>query len=397
MKKRGLLFLFVFGLLACGQLAGPPPTPFFSQAVELDCLADSPTCPELVIAGDQFSGESFQGFADGTMRYEEVSGRIWFAYSWPTVHRLANGRGVPGVDIHLAYSEDNGQSWSYYGPLWLSEPAHNPENNEAGYTDHEVANLLVVTDPAGVRWFGVRLDYFLPENGGFNRRPQSSFRLVISQADSAPALAQSPTATLGSHYTAAGWQIDSDLSTLAPQLSNCDMWNEPALYFEQETLYLIVRCLVFGNQHSQSSLVVFATQPTENVQEWVWRYVGELAGQEEATQLGAEGLTQIDLTQSIDGQLLAIVTPDQWRSELNDFVHYGCYVLEVASIEPPQLARDEHGVLKVRAIVTASDQLPLGPAACTYDPASRTGLIIGRRIKAQGMMTAWLHQTGLNP
>jgi len=45
---------------------------------------------------------------------------------------------------------------------------------------------------------------------------------------------------------------------------------------------------------------------------------------------------------------------------------------DLASIDPPVLARGLGGHLKVRCVVTASDQVSLGPGASGYDPASAT-------------------------
>jgi hypothetical protein len=128
----------------------------------------------------------------------------------------------------------------------------------------------------------------------------------------------------------------------------------------------------------------------------LWRFVGTLAGENEARDLGAPGLTQIDLTHGTDGQLLLIATPDDFSTSLMDFVHYGCRAVEVASIDPPRLARDGNGKLKVRAVVKAPDT-PIGPGACAYEPASETGILLVRREKGKGFMTASISKTGLRP
>jgi hypothetical protein len=379
----------------------------------IDCTAASVRCAELVIAGDSaarlLAGQPspFRGFADPSIRRDPVTGRLWMAYSWPNVHvagagRLSRSRTItPGVDIHLASSDDAGRTWRFQGSLWSSErDSDRGGNSEAGYTDHEVANLLPRRTREGVVWYGVRLDYFLPENGGFSRRPPSSFRVVVMQAGSPDALRSAPGQVLGSAVTAAGWGVDVNLSLLSPQVRDCGLWNEPALYVRGDNLYLALRCLRFDGKRprvADSDIVVFATQPTGNVGRWRWRYVGRLAGGAEARELGGTGVTQIDLAHSVDGQLLLIATPDDWSDRLQDFVHHGCTILEVESIDPPKLARDDSGRLKVRAVVTASDQKPLGPGACAYDPASTTGVLLVRRDKERGSMTASIHRTALKP
>lgn len=325
------------------------------------------------------------------------------AYSWPNVHVVEDNPRVPGVDTHLAYSDDGGSTWQFSGVLWASEPDVNRGGNgEPGFTDHEVPNILPRQTANGVIWYGIRLDYFIPNDGGFSRRPLDSFRLEIMQASSPTELATAPTATLGSALTASAWEVDFDLSSLSGDLARCAFWNEPALYYLNDQLYLAVRCLAIDMRTgrpevSQSDIVVFATQPGDEVLAWKWRYVGVLAGHEDAQKLGANGLTQIDLAVGIDGQLLAILTPDDWDATLQDFVHLGCYLVEVGSIDPPALARDSTGDLRIRGVITASDQAPLGPGACAYDPASATGVILVRRTKATGTLVASMHQTMIRP
>jgi hypothetical protein len=51
----------------------------------------------------------------------------------------------------------------------------------------------------------------------------------------------------------------------------------------------------------------------------------------------------------------------------------------------------------VRAVTTASDQDRIGPAACSYEPDSATGVIIGRREKSPGFMSIFMHSTGIHP
>ena len=308
---------------------------------------------------------------------------------------------MPGVDIHLARSADGGESWSSRGTLWASEPdTDRGGDGQRGYTSHEVSNLFARQTKDGVVWYGARLDYFLPENGGFRRRPPGSLRIAVMQAESPEELDAAPMQVLGSAATARGWGVDVYLSSLSPEVRDCGIWNEPALAARDDTLYLALRCLRYTGRQprvANSDIVVFATEPEGVVRDWRWRYVGRLAGGAEARELGGVGLTQIELSHGEDGHLLLITSPDDWNEQLQDFVHYGCRVIEVASLDPPKLARDEEGRLKVRASITASDQNPLGPGACGHDPASATGVVLVRRHKSEGGMTASMHSTGVKP
>ena len=397
-------------LVACGGSGGDGGDAGIQPTVpqEFDCPAGSVDCPELVIDGDspdELPGGSlseFHGFADPTIRKDPDSDRIWMAYSWPNVH-VVGLRHVPGVDTHLAYSDDGGLTWQFHSELWLSEAAQDLSGSmEDGYIDHEVPNLLPRITASGTIWYGVRLNYFVSNAGGYQTRKGSSFRLGIMQADSPPELAGADAAVLGSAYTHPNWGVDTYLAALHPDVYPCDLWNEPALYWHIDELYLVAHCLGYDEATllptvAENDLVVFATTAAGHVTDWVWRYVGKLAGHEEALELGGVGLTQVDIVQDWSGQWLAAVTPEDWSDTEDDFIHYGCRVVEIENMAAPYFSRDRYGDHKVRAVITASDQDRIGPAACSYDPDSDTGVLIGRRYKSPGFMSIFIHTTGIHP
>lgn len=385
-------------------------------AMDFDCT--EPACPAIEIAGDTAStlpngDESpFSGFADPSIRRDPATGVLWMTYSWPGMrgasevgrrsHVRRNLR--PAVEIHLATSLDDGQHWRFAGEMWKSERTISPDG-EPGHLEHEVANILPVRTPAGVIWYGARLQYFLPDEGGFRKRPVSSFRILIGSASAPAGLADSPVARLGSMKTDARWGMDVNLAALAPQTRHCLLWNEPALYHDGTELFLTLSCMAFRGptpDMKRNELMVFATSATGSPAQWRWRYAGVLAGAREARELGGERLTQADLFNGRDGQLLAVVTPDTWQS--GDFVHHGCRVVEVErSGGSLKLARDAQGRLKLRASIVASDAGGAGTAACGYEPSSQTGVIMTKRIKENGSpsharsLTATLHRTGVHP
>jgi hypothetical protein len=341
------------------------------------------------------------------------------AYSWPSIRvdtdkrrgLFRRGAGNPQVDIHLAYSDDQGKSWRLSKTLWSPTPFRAPDG-ESGHMSHEVANLLPVRENGTTVWYGARLDYFLPDDGGFRKRPPQSFRILLGRAKQPGDLTFAPTVSLGSTATDAAWGVDVNLAALAPDTRHCMLWNEPALYHDGEELFLSLSCMAFRGKTpdmEHNDLVVFATKPIGEPKHWNWRFAGKLAGASEARELGGERLTQIDLAVSRDGKLLAIVTPDTWDTAADDFVHQGCRAVEVdRSGRSLRLARHPDGRLKVRAKITASDAGAAGTAACTYDPASDTGIIIGKRTKTgvglghardmtKAEMHGDLHASGVHP
>jgi len=371
-------------------------------------------CPPLVIDGDAPAvlpdgrPSPLQGYADPTIRRDPGTGWLWMAYSWPGV-AIRRGRPTPFVETHLAASDDGGTRWRYQGVLWAPTPSHSPAGT-AGHTSHEVPALLPVETPAGTVWYGASLEYFIPEGGGFQQRPASSFRARLVRADSISGLKDAPGLILGSAVTDPAWGVDVNLAALAPELRRCAIWQEHALHSADGQLFLAMVCMAFTGKTpdmERNAIVVFATRPEGAPRTWKWQYTGELAGAVEARELGAQRLTQIDLARSRDGKLLAIMTPDDWSADRHDFVHKGCVAVEVESLAPARLARDVSGRLKVRAVITVSDAGPAGSAACTYDPASATGIVIGKRTKtsatmggatgADGQLTVFPHQTRVHP
>lgn len=393
-------------------------------AAEKDCA--EPACPAITIIGDKEAtlpnGEPspFRGFADATIRRDPESGRLWLAYSWPSVRMDKDKRrglfrrqssSSPQVDIHLAYSEDQGRTWRLDKTLWSPTPTRAPSGEE-GHMSHEVANLLPVREEGRWVWYGARLDYFLPDDGGFRKRPPQSFRILIGRASSPGELARAPTAALGSMATDPAWGMDVNLAQLSPETRHCMLWNEPAMFHDGEELFLALSCMAFRGKTpdiERNDLVVFAARPQGSPSRWQWRYAGKLAGAREAKDLGGERLTQIDLARSKGGPLMAVMTPDVWDADADDFVHRGCVAVEVENAgRSLRLARDSSGRLKVAARITASDAGASGTAACTYDPASETGIILGKRNKigvglghardrTKAQMYGELHSTGVHP
>ena len=375
-------------------------------AVTFDCTAAA--CPELTVLGDSLatlpngSLSSFRGFADPTMRKDPTSNTLWMAYSWPHLNVVAGSKKpIAGVETHLAYSNDNGVTWKYQGQLWPSNAMIDLGNNTgAGFMEHEVPNLLPVDRNGTVTWYGVRLDYFVPNNGGYASRPPQSFQLKIMQASTPAGLANASGQVLGSMATAKGWGANVNLAALSSKTSDCELWNEPALYYQNNLLYLSTRCLAYrGRQmdEADSDFEIYSTAAQGSISNWQWKYVGNLTNASIASQLGHIGTTQLDLANGTDGKLLAILSPEDYNPSIKDYVHYGCVALEVASIDPPSLAHNSSGNLIVRAQITASDEGTSGSAACTYEPSSKTGIVLVRRQKTSTEFTTSLNETKVRP
>ena len=375
-----------------------------TAAINDDCVAAN--CPQIVIQGDSPAKlpngqiSPFSGMADPSMRKDLTSNRIWLAYSWPNIHVVGQKQDVTSVDAHLAYSDDSGKTWNYDMALWPSNATTDKGGtNAAGYMSHETPNLLPVQNGNSENWYGVRLAYFVPDSG-IKSRPVNSFQLNIMEASSPEALANAPMQTLGSSVTSAGWGVNVNLASLSPAVKKCDIWNEPALYWQDNTLYLSTFCQTYSGKTidaSQSDFEIFSTPAQGAVQNWKWSYVGELTNGSIAEELGQPGTTQMDIARGSKGQLLAILSPYHYDASAKDNAHTGCDAVEISSINPPTFAHDSSGKLIVDAAITASDQGELGPAACTYDPASVTGMLMTKRVKSSSQFISTVNVTGVRP
>jgi hypothetical protein len=265
------------------------------------------------------------------------------------------------------------------------------ETGATGFLNSEVVSLAPDdTSPAG-GWYSVRLHYFTDGSP-----KATSFTLRVGSAPSPELLATAEEAVLGSVATHPYFQPDLDLTSLSRELQRCT-WNDPALLMRQGTLYLATQCMVYRGleeQPDEQFIAVFATNPDGRPRSWTWRYLGKLAGHEEAQELGGEMLQQTDLAVGRDGALLAIVSAARPSTPLS--THFGCRAVEIASVDPPRLARDAAGRLRVRASVTVTDQPPFGPGACGYDAQSATGILIVRRT-VQPELVVTLNASRLRP
>jgi hypothetical protein len=374
--------------------------------LSVDCVPGAIGCAPLAIQGDgpfllpNGQPAPFSGFADPCLRRDPQSGTLWLTYSWPN-SKTSGTYSVPCVDTHLASSTDGGSTFTFQGPLWPATPISNPSSpGQAGFQDHEVSNLVPVAENGATTWYAVRMDYFVPAAAGYAGRPGDSFLLKVFKASSPAALATAPFGTLGCAYTNPAWAVDQNLAALSPDLQDVSFWTEPALYSANGTLYLVLQGLVYsGGQPvaSRCRVHVFATQPSGLPSSLRWTYKGLLSGADEATVLGGQILSQVEVARGADGKLLMIATPTDWSSSAQDYVHKGCAVVELSSIDPPVLARDTSGQLIRRVALTASDLPPLGGAASCYDPASDTGLLYTRRFLTSAEFKVEIWKTGLRP
>jgi hypothetical protein len=389
----------MLAILACSNAYAQP-----LRNSEIDCSPPSRHCPLVPIAGDSASStRSFSGFADPAVVADPITpDRLWLAYSFleGKPARGANGRpvGVPHVSTHLARSDNAGASWRFERVLWDSELAEDPERRgPPSYFGSETPSLAVVQQGGRTAWFSVRLSYFLEAATAYEPRYVTGWTMRVARAmgPSPAALASAPETVLGVSTTAAAYGANVDLNTLSPQLGDCAMWNNPVVAIESARLHLMAECLVFNGAEidlDRTRMVVLSTEADGQPEAWRWRYDGVLADRALAQAVGGERLVSATIVRGADGALLFISTPQIGSGMIGK----GCVVMELDSLAPPRVRRDATGVPVLRARQTSRADRRFRTGACTYHPASATGMITVAADTRRGLRSA-LRATGMRP
>ena len=371
-----------------------------TQTVLFDC--PDTVCEELLVTGDPYQvNPDFYGYADPSIRKDPESNEIWLSYSFPH-YKMLDGSPVPSVSIHLAKSTNGGTVWNFVKKLFEPVEMVNPaEPAQEGFLDHETINLIPVRQDTETFWCAARLNYFIPREGGFSARPNNSFHITVLKANTVVDLTAGDSTIIGGSLTHSGW--NEDVKLIPPDLStDFFFWNEPSLYYDEvlNRLYLVMVAFVYNGPTplmSKNDVYVYATAPDGNPSGWNWVYKGKLIDSAIANELGGERITQTDIAVGVDGKLLLIGTPDDWNSDKMDFNHKGCKVVEIKSLEIPELERDNQGKLRVRVSISASDANDLGSGASAYDHNSATGILFTKRVKTDMSLTANIRKTYLKP
>jgi len=353
------------------------------------------------IAGDlpATTPGNFRGFADAGISRDPLTGKFWLAYSWPHIIQGKDPEGktvyMAAVSTHLANSDD-GKNFTFVREVWPSVPAVDPEKSgETGIISSETPSIVPMQSGGTITWYSARLRYFLEPRTGYHPKYATSWTVRIGAASSPDRLADAEEVTLGVSQTSSAYNPAVQLDKLAGlPVTRCAMLNNPTLFAEDGTLYLIVECLAFRGTTldvAHSTLQEFYTTPVGDPSSWVWKHAGVLADASLARQLGQDTIQQPDVSLASDGTPILIITPAH-EDPANPVgtTGDGCVALELASLNPPELKRDCNGNAVVRARINGQY------IACTHTPSSATGIIAGH-VENNNAGPWTLHASGLRP
>ncbi|HTR52758.1 MAG TPA: hypothetical protein VMJ10_18720 [Kofleriaceae bacterium] len=363
----------------------------------IDCTTQS--CSPLSITNDPPSTNSgtFAGLLDPSVAHDPaVSGQLWLAYSW--AHTVAgtdlqnNPIEMGVIETHLAASSNSGASFGDPAVLWPAVPTLDPEGSgQMGMMNSETPSIATITSGSTTTWYGAHLVYFQQAEQGYNPKYGTSWTIHVAAASSPAALGSAAATVLGVSTTAAVYAPNARLDVLAElPITQCSVLNNPTLFTQDGTLYLIVECIAVtgsdGIDAAHSTIQVFATTPSGAPTSWTWRHAGVLADHSLAIQLDADTIQQPDVSLARDGTPILIVSPATLDAGPGGAaVPLGCAVFDIASIDPPMLARDCADRFVMRSELTGS-----GWGLCTHDAAMTGGIITAKAPLSWSLATSGL-------
>ena len=389
-------------------------------------------CTALTIQGDPIAAGGFHGYADPSLRKDPNASLFNLGYSWA---RTVAADGTHVVELHLASSSNSGTSFTEVGTLWPTTTVVNTTGTSyylgTNYTSHEVIDLIPIPGSGAAAgqttWVQAHEEYLVkPQAGIYDQRDQTLVVSVSAVNETTPAtpgttllgLYTAPEARLGAVSVDANRNVTQRLSGLSTALAKCATFGQPALWYQGGVLYLALECgqnatLGYDPAHELSHYL-FTTTPTgANATQWTWAYAGELATPAQAAKLGTqEGtaysfFTEPEFVQGRSGQLYFMMTPSVFAPQTaqQPVIQYGCRTVPVTALSATgiTLATDATtGVLAYTSKITEADLytgVNEGPAACTYDPASNLGIVIGRKYENDPALGFDIFPvaTGVNP
>jgi len=402
MFRVAALFFFLLCLSACGGSSGsnvvppvvPPPA---AGPITFHCSKDA-SCPEVLIIGAPHSvvnnaPDPFRGYGDPSLEYDATTGTLWLAYSWLNTQVSEVGPPVVfdlGIRTQLARSDDNGASFTFVRDVNDMQMEAHPDTGEMGWSTHEVSTL--VKEPAGT-WQVLWLKYFNPFGTVVGIDERQEFLYWRTTAATPDSLGDNSVVWGKFAATSASWGAPIDFNAI-PELADCILQTEPALFAFSGETYLATSCLVVDATGRRTDLerIELLRQTAAG-----YDYVGTILDGQDAADLGVDTIEQADISIARDGSILLIVTSIILGA---DPAHQGCTVFSFEDFATASIARDTNGVAIPRAVIIA-DGNSLGPGLCTYDANSDTGvLLVITTVNGSGAATDVefsLRATGVHP
>jgi hypothetical protein len=411
-----------------------------TTANTVDCSVNSATCANTFTGGyttansqlatDPIAAGLFHGYADPSIRKDPNANVTYYAYSWAKT--LSDGTHV--VDLHLAESTNLGASFTEVGTLYQSVQTTQTQSTAYSSVDDsstETVDLIPIpltgSSAGQTLWVQAHQSYLVAPQGGIYDQLNATNLISVTAVQVATpgtpgatllGLGTAPEARLGAAGTDASRNITQSLYGLSTSTTKCANWGQPTLWYQSPTLYLALECTEFtgtgqvdGNELAH---FLYSTTPTgTDASKWVWAYSGEFATPAQAIKLGATTaenqsysfFTEPEFVSGKSGQLYVLLTPGVFNTSptaTQPVIQYGCRTVPVTSLSTSGITLDTDATTGAPVVTSKLTENDLysgvneGPAACTYDPATVNGIIIGRKFENDPTYGFYLYPVNSN-
>lgn len=336
-----------------------------------------------------FPGVGSHGIGDPSLAQDSTTSRVWMTYSavdpsptWPTINTNV-------VSTRLAYSDNQGVTWTDSGSVVNSVVEHSMPLVTAapdGSWINETSQL--VYDPGASTGQHFKLiwhHYLLAGIGGAHPASAPQFQdswLAIKMADSPEQLASATEIKLFASNTNNYYDTNASISgspiyspvsgdpaiwlnVALPALGSCLVFSEPGMYATSSALYLTTTCSTGADNWV---VLLKCSSPCNVTSASSWTYITTLFNDAAAATYGFDtGFTASSLFEGNDGNVYISVTPQQTSGALWPNYYEGCYVFKFSNIDSGSV-----GTTPVKQIAGTSGSFN---GACAYNKASSTGVM----------------------
>lgn len=324
-----------------------------------------------------FSGVGINGIFDPSVAYDPNNQRLWMSYSTVNPSIYFSTYEHLGVSIRLAYSDDEGSSWTdaginvsefsdqTVGPLPSVNPALNIPASSSGTWQSETSSLVYDSNaPLNERWKIIWHQY-LKANGTsyFVDYAWIAMKMAASPAELANATAIKLFGgkfinTAGENTAAPAFSpiagpaqiaLDADITQAISghspsELSAC-IWAEPGLMADSNGLHLAINCQYLNGPSVDSYVVMFSCEhPCTMAQAGNWTYKGRILTPAHASAIGHRNYSAAELI-NIAGVYYLMVTPV--RDDPNEAGYDGCRIYRFEDFINARLAQSQGNFVEV--------------------------------------------------
>jgi hypothetical protein len=351
----------------------------FSWNVLIACSSNSPSAPadtKPPATEITFSGVGSIGIFDPSVAYDPNTMRLWMSYSYVEPSIYFNTDQHFGVGIRLAYSDDEGQSWTdagvtvsefsdvTVGPLPSVNPALDIPAASHGTWQSETSSLVYDANaPVNQRWKIIWHQYLKANGTSYfvdyawiamkmaatpmelaTVSPVKLFGGIYIQAagESSGAPAYSPIA--GPAQIALNTDISNSMVGADPNELDLCTWGEPGLFADTTGLHLVINCQYLNGTSVDAYVVMFSCDdPCDMTQANNWTYKGRILSPADASKIGYRNYSAAEISRQGSTHYL-IVTPVR---DVAESAYDGCRVYQFDNFNNASLLANIDGFVEV--------------------------------------------------